>query len=354
MSAKTVLAVLFGGKSSEYEVSLSSAYAVLSNVDGEKYDLVKIGITRSGEWYLYEGPLDAIADGSWCRLADALTPVAVDPAAGKRTLLFFAAEGLVKKQIDVVFPVLHGTFGEDGTLQGLLSMAGIPTVGCGCMASALCMDKAMTKAALNACGVRQAKAVVVRRSQIPAEAERVAREIKESLGYPIFVKPSRAGSSVGVSKVKTEEALFAALEKAFLEDEKVVVEECIFGKEIEVAVLEEHGCYTVSVPAEIEPGTEFYDYETKYVSDCAKYYIPARLDAEKTEEIRRRAEYIFRALDCRGLSRVDFFVTDAGDVILNEVNTLPGFTPISMYPKLMIHKGLTYGELIDRLVSAAL
>lgn len=354
MSVKTVLAVLFGGKSSEYEVSLSSAYAVLSNVDLQRYELVKIGITREGEWFLYDGPLDAIADGSWCRDTASLTAVAVDPAAGRRTFLFFTPGGMIKKQIDVVFPVLHGTFGEDGTLQGLLSMAGIPMVGCGCMASALCMDKAMTKAVLNAAGVRQAKAIVVRRTQIPEEAKAIALAIEEKLGYPIFVKPARAGSSVGVSKVKTEEGLLSALEKAFLEDEKVVVEECIFGKEIEVAVLEERGRYTVSVPAEIEPGTEFYDYETKYVSDCAKYYIPARLDGAKAEEVRRRAEYIFRALDCRGLSRVDFFVTDGGEVILNEVNTLPGFTPISMYPKLMMHAGLTYGELIDRLVEGAL
>ena len=355
MEVKCSLAVLFGGKSSEYEVSLVSASSVIRHADPDKYDLMKIGITRDGRWFLFEGPVEDIETGRWCAETAAMDRVMVNPSAGSRELLFVSPAGRVTtRRVDVVFPVLHGAFGEDGTLQGMLSLAGIPVVGCGCLSSALCMDKSMAKAVLNDAGVLQARAVLARRADYEKDPEGFRQRAEEAFGYPMFVKPSNAGSSVGVSKVKAAEDFAPAMEKAFREDWKVLVEECVVGREIEVAVLEEKGRYTVSVPAEIDPGAEFYDYDTKYVDDTAKFYIPARLPAETAERVRRLAEKVFRTLDCRGLARVDFFVREDGTVLLNEVNTLPGFTSISMYPKLMTYEGMTYGELVDRLIRAAL
>ena len=351
---KLKLAVLFGGKSSEYEVSLTSASAVLANLSAEKYDVVRIGITKAGAWYRFEGAISAIADGSWCRDTSVLPRVLVDPNPASHAVSFLSPDGRTETCVlDAAFPVLHGAFGEDGTLQGLFAMAGIPTVGCGCLSSALCMDKAMAKAVLRDAGVLQARAVIVRARAYAADPEAVLADASV-FGFPVFVKPSRAGSSVGVSRASSPAELRPAIEGALREDEKVLVEEAITGKEVEVAVLEEHGTLTVSMPAEIEPGADFYDYDTKYNSDVAKFYVPARLPAAKLDEVRVVAAKVFRALDCTGLARVDFFVRENGDVVLNEVNTLPGFTPISMYPKLMIAAGLTYGELLDRLVAAAL
>ena len=351
---KITLAVIFGGKSSEYEVSLTSAAAVLSNLSEEKYHIIRIGITKGGAWYRFDGPIAEIADGSWCRDTSALPRALVDPNPSSHAFSFLLPDGRAETCVlDAAFPVLHGAFGEDGTIQGLLAMAGIPTVGCGCLSSALCMDKAMAKAVLRDAGVLQARAVIVRARAYAADPEAVLADASV-FGFPVFVKPSRAGSSVGVSRASSPAELRPAIEGALREDEKVLVEEAITGKEVEVAVLEEHGTLTVSMPAEIEPGADFYDYDTKYNSDVAKFYVPARLPAAKLDEVRVVAAKVFRTLDCTGLARVDFFVRENGDVVLNEVNTLPGFTPISMYPKLMIAAGLTYGELLDRLVAAAL
>ena len=343
METKCSLAVLFGGKSSEYEVSLVSASSVIRHVDLSRYDLMKIGITREGEWLLYEGPVEDIEGGYWCAETSSMSRVLVNPSAGSRELIFVSPSGRVTtRRVDVVFPVLHGAFGEDGTLQGMLSLAGIPVVGCGCLSSALCMDKSMTKSVLHAAGIRQARSVLARRAAYLADPASVREAAERTFGYPMFVKPSSAGSSVGVSKVKEAPDFAPAMEKAFREDGKVLIEECISGKE------------TVSVPAEIDPGAEFYDYDTKYVDDTARFYIPARLPEETAASVRQLAEKVFRTLDCRGLARVDFFVLEDGTAILNEVNTLPGFTSISMYPKLMMFEGMTYGELVDRLIRAAM
>lgn len=349
---KKNICVLFGGRSSEYEVSLSSASAVMSHMDAEKYNIIKIGITKdTGAWYLFPGDVSAVRDGSWCSDASALRRVYIDTdiCGG----LFTIEDGeRAPLSCDAVFPVLHGACGEDGTVQGMLDLCAIPYVGCGCAASAVAMDKAMTKSVVSTLSIPQARCVVLRRRDYednPASAENAA----EKVGYPMFVKPSRAGSSVGVSKVKSRAELTAALETAFREDDKVLCEEAIVGAEVEVAVLEEQGRYTVSAPGEIVPGSDFYDYETKYVSDVASYHIPARVSEEDTDKLRRYAEEIFRALDCRGLARVDFFSTERGPVF-NEINTLPGFTPISMYPKLIAHSGVSFGELIDRLIEAAI
>ncbi|MBQ2469052.1 MAG: D-alanine--D-alanine ligase [Clostridia bacterium] len=351
---KIRLGVLFGGKSSEYEVSLSSAYAVLSHVDPEKYEVVRIGITKDGEFFKFDGDPGSIKDGSWCADTEKLDRIAVDPSYGDKRIYAVSPDGVRKEIVlDAVFPVLHGRFGEDGRLQGMLEVMGVPTVGCECTASAVTMDKALTKAVVSLFSdVRQAKAVTAFARD---DRDAVIKEAEEKIGYPMFVKPSRSGSSVGCSAVKSREDLPAALGSAFSEDDKILIEERIKGKEIEVAVLEEDGELTVSSPAEIDVGSsDFYDYETKYVSDESSFFIPARIPDASVEEVRASAAQIFKILGCRGLSRVDFFLTKEGELIFNEINTMPGFTPISMYPKLMEYGGIPYGELIDRLIRSAM
>ena len=351
---KIRLGVLFGGKSSEYEVSLSSAYAVLSHVDPEKYEVARIGITKDGEFFAYDGDLESIRDGSWCKDKQSLSAIVADPSFGKKRIFAVSPSGEKKEIVlDAVFPVLHGKFGEDGRLQGLLEVMGVPTVGCECTASAVTMDKALTKAVVSLFStVRQAKAVTAFARD---DRDAVIKEAEEKIGYPMFVKPSRSGSSVGCSAVKSREDLPAALGSAFSEDDKILIEERIKGKEIEVAVLEEDGKLTVSTPAEIDVGSsDFYDYETKYVTDESSFFIPARIPGKSAEEARSAAAQIFRILGCRGLSRVDFFLTKNNELVFNEINTMPGFTPISMYPKLMEYGGIPYGELIDRLIGSAM
>ena len=347
---KTIL-ILFGGKSSEYEVSLSSATGVLDNIDRDKYDVRLCGITREGRMYLYGGDPARIASDTW--FGDGCLPLSLDLSDG--TLV----AGDDKFRPDAVLPMIHGKFCEDGTMQGLFAVAGIPVVGCDCQSSAVCMDKAAAKEiAAHETGVRVAKTVVVKARAVrggDAEILKFREEAERAFGYPMFVKPSRAGSSVGVTKVKTPEAFLPALKAALAEDSKVLVEEAIRGREVEVAVLEERGEITVAHPAEIDTGSaEFYDYMTKYVTDASSFYLPARIPEEKQNEVRRYAEAIFCALDCRGFARVDFFLTPEGEFVFNEINTLPGFTPISMYPKMMVNDGISYSELIDRLIGTVL
>lgn len=352
---KTKLCILFGGRSSEYEVSLVSSYGVLTNVDRTLFDVEAIGITKEGKWYLYSGDVEKIKDGTWVKDADNLSDVLIDPAPGEKTVVVMSKDGEMRRfRPDAVFPVLHGANGEDGTVQGLFEVAGVPFVGPDHTSSGICMDKAFAKAVVSeAGGIRQAKCVVLTKRGYAADHDGAKAAI-DALGYPVFVKPARAGSSVGVTKVKTSEKLIDALERAFEEDEKVLVEEFIDGREIEVAVMESGGELKVSVPGEIDPGFEFYDYDTKYQNDTASYYIPARLDEATSNEVRGAAARIFEALGCETLSRVDFFVTKDGGVVFNEINTIPGFTPISMYPKLFIESGMTYGEVITALVKSAL
>lgn len=346
---KTVV-LLFGGASSEYTVSLSSASGVLANIKTDRYELLRVGITREGRFYLFCGDNAEIKNDTW--ESGEVYPVMLDLSRG--TLRVERDGKLEEHKIDAVLPMIHGKNCEDGTLQGMFAVAGIPVVGCECASSAVCMDKAFTKAIVaNETKIRQAAVVVVRAADIEKDgAIDVVRErCERELGYPMFIKPSRAGSSVGASKVKCADTFESALREALHEDSKVLIEECIVGCEVEVAVLEENGVYTVAHPAEIDlGGSEFYDYDTKYVSDVSSFHLPARISQEKQDEVRGYAEEIFRALDCRGFSRVDFFYTPEGEFVFNEINTLPGFTPISMYPKMMIAEGISYAELIDRLI----
>ena len=342
--------ILFGGRSSEYEVSLSSATGAYNNINKEKYNVLLVGITREGRFFLYEDDPALIAKDKWTE--GKKYPFSVDLSDG--TVSVDRGDAIEHIKVDAVLPMIHGKFCEDGTLQGLFAVAGIPVVGCDCQSSAVCMDKAVTKAIVAAeTGVQQAKAVVIKTADAQTSEDITAIRIRSEaeLGYPMFVKPSRAGSSVGVSKVKSAETFEKALIAALNEDSKVLIEECIVGREIEVAVLEEKGAYIAAHPAEIDSGSaDFYDYETKYISDASSFYLPARLSEEKQDEVREYALAIFKALDCSGFSRVDFFYTTDGRFVFNEINTLPGFTPISMYPKMMINEGISYSELIDRLI----
>lgn len=341
------LCCAFGGRSDEYEVSLQSVYGVLTNADREKYNLIKLGITRDGRWFHYTGEDGKIKDGSWVDDTENMHPAHLSQTYGDRNL--YTDEGAIR--IDVLFPVMHGTNCEDGVLQGALELCGIPYVGSDHAASACCMDKAITKLIVSATGVPQADAVIVTRHEVTAALDDICTKVEGKFPYPVFVKPARTGSSVGVSKAKTREALKEALINAVKYDSKVLVEEFVPGGEFEVAVLGNEEPMASCV-GEIEPGAEFYDYDNKYADDTARYYIPARLTPETAEKIKGYAIEVYTALGCKGLSRVDFFY-NGENITFNEINNLPGFTPISMYPKLWVHEGVSYSELIDRLVELA-
>lgn len=347
--AKIKLCCLFGGVSEEHEVSLVSAASVLSHIDSETYDVTAVGVTKEGKWLLFEGALADLTATKWQSYAK--KEVIFPQTRGERRLYIISENGVEKRSIDVIFPVMHGKNCEDGTLQGLFELADIPFVGSGCLSSAVCMDKASTKMILKNHGIPQASAMAVDRAEIQKMPTRIAFA-SEALGYPLFVKPSASGSSCGVSCVTAPDELSAALEKALLSSDRVLIEERIKGAEIEVAVLG-NGDPIASVPGEIVPGSEFYDYDTKYVNETATYHIPARISETAAEKVRKYALKIYKILGCRGLARVDFFV-DGERVVFNEINTLPGFTSISMYPKMMEASGIPYGELIDRLVALAL
>ncbi len=350
---KLNVCVLFGGVSPEHEVSLRSAESVLNHLDPEKYDIFPVGITKEGNWILYGGTdYSLLPDNEWLQCAGNRR-VAISPVHGQG-LLVFEGDGVLREHIDVVFPVLHGENGEDGTVQGLLQMAGIPYVGCHVAASAACMDKCLTKLMAAQAEVRQADWELVTRLQLRTAPEAALDRVERRFTYPVFVKPAGTGSSVGVSKARGREALLAALENAARYDSKVLVEEFISGREVEVAVLGNE-LPVASVPAEIDAGAEFYDYDTKYITDTSTLYIPARISETAAEQVRQSAVRIYQAMGCRGLARVDFFVTFEGEqVVFNEINTMPGFTSISMYPKLFCASGIPYGELLDRLVTLAL
>ncbi len=364
MSKKRV-AVIFGGQSSEHEVSRVSAQAVIENMDKQKYDIAMIGITKDGQWLTYEGPTEKIGSGEWQQIAlqQFLTPAqgnSGDISSGKCQSLVSGntARGILEDQkgpIDVVFPVLHGCNGEDGTIQGLFELSGIPYVGCGVLASAVGMDKAYTKIVFEKEGLPQGDYLVFSRKQVNFQSEEVIKEVEARLTYPCFVKPSNAGSSVGVNKASDREELKSALEIAAKNDRRILVEEFINGREIECAILGNDDPIA-SVVGEVVPCNDFYDYEAKYqVGDDSKVVIPAEnLPDETVLKIREYAVRAFKCLDCAGLSRVDFFVhKETGKIYINEINTLPGFTSISMYSKLWAASGIPYPELVDKLIELA-
>jgi len=350
---KLSVCILFGGMSPEHEVSLRSAESVLNNIDKSKYNVFPVGITKEGDWILFGGKdYSMLPSGEWLHHPENRR-AAISPVRGQG-LLNFEGDCVVRERIDVVFPVLHGENGEDGAMQGLLKLAGIPYVGPHVAASAVAMDKTLTKLVADQAQVPQAAWQLVRRNDLGNRMTATVELLESRFRYPMFVKPAGTGSSVGVSKAADRDALQKALDAAAAFDDKVLVEEFIHGREIEVAVMG-NGNPVASICGEIDSGAEFYDYEAKYVTDTSVAYVPARIPEDIQEQVREAAVKVYKAIGCKGLSRVDFFVTYEGNrVVFNEINTLPGFTSISMYPKLFAASGIPYPELIDSLLELAM
>ena len=359
------VAVVFGGRSGEHTISCATAAGVLSAIDRDRYEVLPVGITPEGQWLLVED------DPAALELSDNRPPVTITaeglgqgiltaPLGGGELTVLGPTGPEVLGQVDVVLPLLHGPYGEDGTIQGMLEMMGIPYVGCGVLASAAGMDKQVTKVLLGAAGIATAPHVVVGPHAWKRDPEAIL-EACQSLTYPLFVKPARAGSSLGISKVDRPEDLAGAIEAARAVDPKVLVESGIVGREIEVAVLQGRGddAPRVAEPGEIAMDAshgagEFYDYETKYLAhDAVAMVCPARISPEARDLLMDTAARAFEALGCEGLARVDFFLTDAGEAVVNEINTMPGFTPFSMYPYMWQVSGLGYTELVSELIELA-
>ena len=365
-SRKPRVAVVFGGRSSEHAISVVTAGAVLSALDREKYEVLPIGITPEGRWALaVDDPARMAIEERRLpgvdELAESDTGAVVLPLSTGSREVVHAEPGAVPKslgEVDVVFPVLHGPYGEDGTLQGLLDLAGVPYVGSGVLASAAGMDKEYMKRVFTSFGLPVGPYVTVRPREWEADPEAARKKIEDFAGehgWPVFVKPARAGASFGITKVNGPEGLDAALAEARRHDPKIIVEALLRGREIECGVLEFEDGPRASVPAEIPPVSahDFYDFEAKYI-DSASGIVPAPMSEEETARVRELAVEAFEALSCEGLARADFFLCEDGQFVINEVNTMPGFTPISMYPRMWEETGVPYPELVDRLVQAAL
>ena len=342
---KKKIAVLFGGCSPEYEVSLQSAYSVLNAMDQTRYEVIPIGITKSGDWFRYYGDYQKIAGGTWSHHAASLVPVAVSQNRTSPGLIEFtdnsSAKSYINIRLDAAFPVLHGRNGEDGTVQGLFELTGIPVVGCGVLASALCMDKDRTHKLAHAAGIAVPRSYVATGKTSMEKAMFLAEEI----GYPLFVKPVRAGSSFGITKVKDRDGLPAAIELALSYDDSAIIEECISGVEIGCAVLGNDELI-VGVPDEIELSGDFFDYSEKYTLKTSEIHVPARISAEMAEQAKKAAKTIYRALGCKGFARVDMFLTDSGRLVFNEVNTIPGFTTHSRFPNMLKAIGMSFEQVI--------
>ncbi len=354
--------MVFGGRSSEHGISCVSAGSVLAAIDRDRYDVVPIGISPDGRWVLAADDPERLAIAGGVLPAVDGSGVAVvlagDPTAGGLTVLDPGRVPETFGEVDVVFPLLHGPYGEDGTIQGLLELAGVPYVGSGVLSSAVSMDKGAMKAMLRAAGLPVGPYVVITDREWLADPGAAVAGVRAALTLPVFVKPARAGSSVGISKVKQWSELGDAIDEARRHDPKVVVEQAIDGREIECGVLESADGRTVetSVCAEIRVGAahEFYDFRAKYLDDATELDVPADLTPDESGRVRSLAAAAFRALDCEGFARADFFLLPDGTVVVNEVNTIPGFTPVSMFPRMWAATGLDYPTLVDRLIASAL
>jgi D-alanine-D-alanine ligase len=347
---KKVIAVLFGGQSSEHDVSCMSAANVIEQIDTKKYEPVLIGITKEGHWVKVDS-VEEIRSGAW---RESKVDAVISPDATKKCILL-TKDGVTEEiRVDVAFPVLHGLYGEDGTVQGLFELAKIPYVGCGVLASAVSMDKVYTKIIVDDLGIRQADYVAVMRWQMEKDMDGIVEKVEKKFSYPVFIKPSNAGSSQGVSKAKNRAELIAGLKEAAKHDRKILVEETIVGREVECAVLGGGSKPVRSTGVgEILAADAFYSFDAKYYNAESKTVIGPELPGDAAERVRSAAEKIFNAVDGYGLSRVDFFVTAGGEVIFNEINTLPGFTAISMYPMLWEAAGIKKNDLIDELIRLA-
>lgn len=373
---KNKIAVFFGGCSSEYAVSLFSASGVIRSLDREKYIPILIGITREGRWFHYAGPVEQIENDTWKNSAYC-TPALLSPNRGDCLLLLMTESGVASVKIDVALPVLHGRNGEDGTLQGLLELAGIPLAGCGILASALCMDKDRAHRLVSCAGVRVPRSLVLERPRFysaagngdaPRTAEltaasasenpmsgllAAAREFAREIGYPLFVKPVKAGSSCGITRISGEEQLLPALRLAFRYDDQAILEENIDGFEVGCAVLGSSDLIIGEVD-EIELSGGFFDFTEKYTLKTSAIHVPARISAVQAAEVKETAKRVYRALGCSGFARVDLFLTPSGELVFNEVNTIPGFTEHSRYPGMMKAAGYSFPELLDKIIGQAL
>ncbi len=349
---KIRVGILFGGRSAEHEVSLQSAKNIIEALDKEKYDAVLIGIDRKGRWHLSSSARFLLNEDNpaHIKLSDSDKGLAVLPGTGQKLLLNLSTRSALGS-LDVVFPVLHGPYGEDGTVQGLLKLADIPFVGAGVTASAVGMDKDIMKRLLRDAGIPIANFIVAHKSRRKSYQ---FTNISRSLGLPLFVKPANLGSSVGISKVRDEREFERAVDSAFDYDNKILFEEAIVGDEIECSVLGNEEPMA-SLPGRVIPLKEFYSYEAKYIDEeGARLEIPADLDKATTKRVQKIAVEAFTALCCEGMARVDTFLTPKGEILVNEINTIPGFTKISMYPKLWEASGISYSELLDRLIDLAI
>lgn len=337
---KKVVAVIFGGCSTEYAVSLQSAFSVLENLDPEKYSVVPVGITRQGDWYRYNGAYSKIPADTWFQNRADLVRVAVSNSRSIRGLIEMRNTGDSVMALDLAFPVLHGKNGEDGTVQGIFELAGIPVVGCGTLASALCMDKDRAHKLVHAAGVAIPRSITIRRGGNVDTA---------GLNYPLFVKPVRSGSSFGITKVCRPEELEAAVTLAFTHDDTVIIEEAVEGFEVGCAVLGIDEL-TVGRVDEIELSQGFFDFTEKYTLQTSRIHMPARIGPDCEKRIQDTAKLIYRTLGCSGFARVDLFLTPEGGIVFNEVNTIPGFTAHSRYPSMMKGIGLSFADMLDKLI----
>lgn len=341
------IAILFGGCSPEYSVSLQSAYSVITHIDRKKYTPILIGISNAGDWFKYDGEIEKIPADTWCNEKDCI-PVVVSPSRTVHGILTIKNGKIKEMYIDAAFPVLHGKNGEDGTVQGLFELAGIPVVGCGVLSSALCMDKDRAHKLVQAAGISVPQSFVL---QNDMDAE-IALMQAEEIGYPLFVKPVGAGSSYGITKVTERNQLPAALKLAFSYDNKVIIEECISGFEVGCAVLENDGLMVGEVD-EIELEKGFFDFTEKYTLKTSSIHVPARISTEEATKIKEMAKLIYKTLDCRGFARVDMFLDDTGRIVFNEVNTIPGFTTHSRFPNMMKAVHISFEQIISIAIDKA-
>lgn len=343
------IAVIFGGCSSEYSVSLESAYAVISHMNKEKYTPVLIGISSKGNWFKFDGDIEKITEDTWCNTSDCI-PVTVSLNRNEHDLLILENNKIEKIHIDAAFPVLHGKNGEDGTVQGLFELAGIPIAGCGILSSALCMDKDRAHKLIHAAGISVPTSFVLEKNM----DEREALTQAERIAYPLFVKPVRAGSSHGITKVIDRYDLPAAIKLAFEHDERVIIEECISGFEVGCAVLENEDDILITGEVdEIELADGFFDFTKKYTLKTSAIHVPARIDAATAEKVKQTAKTIFKALDCHGFARVDMFLSASGKIVFNEVNTIPGFTVHSRFPNMLKAAGMPFEQIISTAIEWA-
>ena len=346
---KKKIALIFGGSSPEHTVSLASAAAVIRNIDAEKYEVIQLGITEGGEWFRFYGSPDDIEANTWRADRTKCIPAVISPDRDQHGILEFRLSGVRTTRLDAAFPVLHGRNGEDGTVQGLCEMAGIPLIGCGTLASALCMDKDRAHKLVMLAGVAVPRSVLL--EKLPTSAELAA--LAEGVGYPLFVKPVRAGSSFGVARVEAPSELRAAVRDAFRYDNSVLLEEAVPGFEAGCAVIGNSELVTGRAD-EIELSGGYFDFEEKYTLKTSKIHMPARVDAATEQRLRETACRIYRALGCRGFARVDMFLTPDKRIVFNEVNTIPGFTSHSRFPKMMSGVGYDFPALVDALIARGL